>query len=93
MLPDDAAPRVLLGAVYARSGRLLDAEATHRAAVTCSNGPVDEAWLNLGLVLRGLERFDEAEFCLRKAVELDPDDEMAHDTLEDIRSSLDRTSV
>ena len=92
LAPNDAGPRVLLGAVYARAGRLHDAEATHREAVTCSEGPIDEAWLNLGLVLRGLERFAEADFCLRKALELDPKDSLARDVLAGIRTSLERES-
>ena len=43
----------------------------------CSKGCVDEAYLNLGLVLRAQERYTEALECFKKALELTPDYELA----------------
>ena len=88
--PEDAGPRVLLGAVHARAGNLAAAEQAQREAVLCSEGPVDEAWLNLALVLRALERSEEAEFCVRKALELDQDEPLAQELLADLRASVHR---
>ena len=43
----------------ARQGKLVQAEATHRRATQCSHGQIDEAYHNLGLVLRGQGRLGE----------------------------------
>ena len=46
--------------------------ALYRRAVQCHKGCVDEAWYNLGLVLRALERYDEALECFGRALAIDP---------------------
>ncbi len=53
--PDNAGPHIFLGAVLAARGDLQQAEACHRKATRCSKGRVDEAYLNLGLVIRAQE--------------------------------------
>lgn len=71
--PDFAGGYIFLGAVLAKSGDLKGAEEQHRKAIGCERGRLDEAYLNLGLVLRAQERFSEAAECLRKSLELDTD--------------------
>src|SRR3954467_6505811 len=51
-VPQEASGHIYLGGVLAKSGRLNEAEACHRAATKCIEGCRDEAFLHLGLVLR-----------------------------------------
>ena len=62
-VPDEAGGHIGLGDILARFGRLQEAEAAHRAATFCSKGRRDEAYLNLGLVLRAQQRYKEAASC------------------------------
>ena len=86
--PDEVASYVFLGAVQARQGKLTQAEKTHRRATQCPDGPVDEAYHNLGLVLRGQDRLTEAAECFRKAIELCPDYDDAIEALQDVEAAL-----
>lgn len=86
--PDDATGYIYRGAALARLGELRQAEAMHRAATQCSAGCIDEAYLNLGLVLRGQGRSGEAAECFRKALELTPDYPEASDALADVEQVL-----
>jgi tetratricopeptide (TPR) repeat protein len=86
--PDEASPRIYLGGVLAKSGRLHEAEAAHRAATECAEGCRDEAFLNLGLVLRALERYEEAARCFEAALHIDPKYQAAKRALRDVRSML-----
>ena len=71
--PDDAGRHIFLGVLLAKKGDFLGAETSHRKAIGCSAGAVDEAYLNLGLVLRAQERYKEALACFERAVEMTPD--------------------
>jgi len=71
--PDDAGRHTFLGALLAKKGDLKAAEESHRKGTRCSKGPMDEAYLNLGLVLRAQERYAEALECFKRALELDQD--------------------
>jgi tetratricopeptide (TPR) repeat protein len=88
--PEEIGAYVFLGACQARQGKLKEAEATHRAAtINCTNSfLLDEAYCNLGLVLRGQGRFVEAAECLRKAIELTPKYEDALDALRDVEAVI-----
>lgn len=86
--PDEAASYVFLGAAQARQGKLTQAEKTHRRATQCPDGPVDEAYHNLGLVLRGQDRLAEAADCFRKAIELCPQYPDAAEALQDVEAAL-----
>ena len=86
--PDEATSYVFLGAVQARQGKLKEAETTHRKAIGCSEGCIDEAHHNLGLVLRGQGRLAEAAVCFRQAIDLCPAYPEAIEALEDIESAL-----
>jgi tetratricopeptide (TPR) repeat protein len=86
--PDEVASYVFLGAVQARQGKLTQAEETHRRATRCPDGPVDEAYHNLGLVLRGQGRLAEAAECFRKAIELCSEYADAIEALQDVEAAL-----
>ena len=81
---------VFLGALLATSGRLAEAAAVHRQATRCKEGDRDEAFLNLGLVLRALGRFNEARRCFKRALELDPKYKAARKELADVHYVLEQ---
>ena len=87
-MPDEATGHIYLGGVLARAGRLKEAETAHRAAIRCSQGCRDEAYLNLGLVLRAQERHDEAATCFEQALKLDPKYVAARKALRDVRNTM-----
>lgn len=86
--PDTADSYVLRGALLARRGELAEAEETHRLGTLCSSGCVDESYHNLGLVLRGQNRLEEAAECFRTAIEMDPDYECAIEALTDVETGI-----
>ena len=86
--PDDAGGYIFLGAVLALQGRLAEAEEVHRRATQCAGGYLDEAFLNLGFVLRAQERFTEAAECFEEAISRDPDDRDAKRALRDVTACM-----
>ena len=86
--PRDATWHILLGALLAGAGRLREAEALHRTATRCPKGAIDEAYLNLGLVLRAQQRYEEARSCFRKALKLTPSYKEARQHLHDMKQVL-----
>lgn len=84
LAPDEADNFIFLGSVLARLGRLQDAEAAHRAATACREGCIDEAYHNLGLVLRAQNRLADAQQCFEKALAIDPTNEDWQAALEDV---------
>ncbi len=91
--PDEAGSYIFLGAVQAVQGKLMQAEVTHRRAIQCPEGLIDEAYHNLGLVLRGQGRFAEAADCFRKAIELCPEYPHAIEALQDVEAALTLTAA
>jgi tetratricopeptide (TPR) repeat protein len=86
--PDDATYHIYLGSLFAKQGRLSDAEEVHRTAICCAEGCIDEAYLKLGLVLRAQERFQEAAECFREAIQLDPAYRAARRALQDVERCI-----
>lgn len=86
--PDDAGWHIFLGALLAKRGDFSGAEASHRNATRCSSGRVDEAYLNLGLVLRAQERYKEALACFERALALTPDYQEATTAKADIEKAI-----
>ena len=66
----------LIARGYAELGRWTSAERFYRQSLAIKQEPW--TWLLLGSALDRLERHDEAEECLRKALEVDPDYSEAH---------------
>jgi tetratricopeptide (TPR) repeat protein len=87
--PSDAGAYIYLGALLALEGRLPEAEAVHSQATRCKDGCLDEAFFNLGLVLRAQERYAEARTCFRKALELDPKYKPARKELSDVERVIE----
>ena len=88
--PEDATACIFLGAMLAKAGRLTDAETMHRQATGCQEGCIDEAYLNLGYVLRAQERYLEALEAFREAAARDPLDADVQAALADMESVLFR---
>ena len=86
--PDDAQGYILLGAMLARIGRLDEAERLHRRATTCKAGCIDEAYLNLGFVLRARERYADALDCFNRALAIDPQYKTARLARRDVQRAL-----
>ncbi|MGH7648805.1 MAG: tetratricopeptide repeat protein [Gemmatimonadaceae bacterium] len=86
--PNDASAYIFLGALLAKTGRLEEAERIHRRATDCTDGSIDEAFLNLGLVQRSRGDYVGALESLRRALTLDPSDQCAQDALSDIEALL-----
>jgi len=82
--PQDAGAYIYLGGLFALEGRLREAEAIHRRATRCEDGCIDEAFFNLGLVLRAQERYPEAVSCFQRALEIDPKYKPAKKALSDV---------
>ena len=47
-------------------------------------------WCNLGLVLRALQRFEEARPCLLRSLDLEPDNALAHYELGQLAEQLNK---
>ena len=86
--PDNAGRHIFLGALLAKRGDFSGAEVSHRDATRCSGSVVDEAYLNLGLVLRAQERYKEALACFEKALALTPDYQEAITAKADIEKAI-----
>ncbi len=86
--PDDCQGHIYLGGLLARQGRLTEAEEVHRAGTRCTEGCVDEAFLNLGFVLRAQGRFEEAAECFEEALRRDPNYRDARRALRDVTACM-----
>ncbi|WP_428305983.1 tetratricopeptide repeat protein [Lacipirellula sp.] len=86
--PDLPHHYIFLGALLAKQGRFADAEEAHRNAIACPEGELDEAYLNLGFVLRAREQFVEAAECFREALRLDPEYRAARRALHDVERCI-----
>ena len=86
--PEVTTSYIFLGACQARQGKLKEAEETHRAATLCKEGLKEEAYMNLGLVLRAQGRFWDAVDCFERAIELYPQYSSAIEALEDVKMAI-----
>lgn len=86
--PDDATYLIYAGSVAFRRGDIGRAQALARQATGCANGCIDEAWFNLGGYLLSAKRYCEAADCYRRALDIDPDYDIARDRLNDVELIL-----
>jgi tetratricopeptide (TPR) repeat protein len=86
--PENAGVHIFLGALLAKSGQFEEAKAAHRRGTTCDEGCPDEAWHNIGLVLRSQERFAEAADCFERALAIDCNYTAAQDALADVTLAI-----
>jgi len=82
--PDDATYLIYAGGVAFQRGDIDRAQKLTGQATHCSEGCIDEAWFNLGGYLLSAERYREAADCYRKALEIDPEYEIARVRLKDV---------
>jgi tetratricopeptide (TPR) repeat protein len=80
---------IYLGIVLTLQERLREAEGVYRQVTEiCSEGCLDEAFLNVGLSLLAQERFEEAAECFCEAIHRDPDYRTARKALRDVDGCL-----
>lgn len=72
---------IMRGTNLACLGEFRLAEKCHRKATELKEVDVDEAWLNIGLVLRAQAKYADAANALRKCLELDPSCAIAEKSL------------
>jgi tetratricopeptide (TPR) repeat protein len=87
--PENAGPWIFRGALHAVWGQFEIAKNMHRRGTQCEEGVPDEAWYNLGLILRAQERFEEAANCFKRALAIDPEYEIAKEALCDVMAARD----
>jgi tetratricopeptide (TPR) repeat protein len=85
---DDNAARVVLAAALMRLG-LHERAARHFAVVAETDSLNPESWFNYGQSLRAQGHTDEAITALRRALELNPDLQVAKDALESCEGRLE----
>jgi tetratricopeptide (TPR) repeat protein len=85
---DDATGHVYLGALLSKLGEFERAAFALRRGTECTRGAVDEAWLNLGYVLRAQEKYSDALQCFQQALSLDPDYSLAAAAIVDLEHVL-----
>lgn len=86
--PDDATYLIFAGSVAFRRGDIIRAEALARQATGCSDGCIDEAWFNLGGYLLSAKRYSDAADCYRRALDIDPEYDLARERLNDVELIL-----
>ena len=82
--PSDAAYLIYAGSAAFRKGNIDGAQKLASRAADCSKGCPEEAWFNLGGYLLSDKRYQDAADCYRKALEIDPDYDIAKERLEDV---------
>jgi tetratricopeptide (TPR) repeat protein len=86
--PGEAGNLIYLGSVLMKAGRNSEAERCLRKAIKCKEGPVDEAYFNLGVTLCGQARYRAALNCFEKALRLDPKYKLAKHAIKDMEGVL-----
>jgi tetratricopeptide (TPR) repeat protein len=89
LMPHDADMYTFVGITLQEQGELVEAEELLRAGTKRKKGRIDEAYYNLGFVLSGQGRLQEASECFEKAVELHADYCDAKEALADARAAID----
>ncbi len=83
--PDDATYLIYAGTAAFAQGYIQRAEELARKASKCSVGCIDEAYFNLGGYLLAQKKFEEAEKCYIRALEIDPSYGIAQKRLDDLQ--------
>jgi tetratricopeptide (TPR) repeat protein len=86
---------VFLGACLAKQGRYAEAKRYHRRAIKSPSHPPDEAYFNLGLILRAEEKHDDALECFKEALKIDPKYTVAKQAMQDLEKlkKLEQTTT
>jgi tetratricopeptide (TPR) repeat protein len=86
--PKDATNYIYLGSNAFKRGLLKQAKAYYCLALKCSEGCLEEAWLNLGGILLGERNYSEAINCYQEALKIDPKYNLAKKRLDDAKLAL-----
>ncbi len=86
--PGEARNHIYLGSALIKAGKLTAAERSYRTALECKDGPVDEAYYNLGVTLCGQARYKAALDCFKQALRLDPKYKLAKRAVKDMEGVL-----
>ena len=86
--PEEGAYWVSYGEILLKRGKPRKAGAAYLAAVEINGSDIDEAFLNLALLLRSQRRYDDALKMVQRALEVDPDYMEAHALRQDLESVL-----
>jgi tetratricopeptide (TPR) repeat protein len=85
---------IMLGATLARQGRFAKAKKQHQRAIQLATGPEpdttdtpDEAYYNLGLILRAERRYRDAASAFKNAIRLDSRYKIARAALKDVEQA------
>ncbi|MEO0414578.1 MAG: tetratricopeptide repeat protein [Verrucomicrobiota bacterium] len=81
---DDATYLIYAGSSAFARGDVVRAEKLARQALSCSEGCIDEAYFNLGGYLLAQKQYEEARECYLRAIELDPNYDIAKKRLDDL---------
>ncbi len=81
---------VFLGTILAKQGEFAEAKRCHRRAIKLSTSTPDEAFYNLGLILRAEEKYAAALDAFDEAIIIDPQYAVAKRARDDIRQFLKR---
>jgi cytochrome c-type biogenesis protein CcmH/NrfG len=90
-LHPSAPTHIYLGTALAKQGKFLQAKRHHRLAIKLASDPKDvkdEAFLNLGLVLRAEGKYREAAMAFRKAIRITPKYKDARAALKDVEEAM-----
>ena len=88
--PSDATYLIYAAAVAFRRGDVDRAQKLASKAADCTEGCSEEAWFNLGGYLLSDKRYHDAADCYRKALEIDPNYQIAKQRLEDVELIIAR---
>ncbi len=72
----------------ARQGKFSEAKIFHSKAVKVDRSKADEAYYNLGLILRAEDKYNEARISFENAIEIDANYKKAKKALKDINEAL-----
>jgi tetratricopeptide (TPR) repeat protein len=86
--PSEAAHLIFAAAATFRSGDISTAIDLASRATKCGDGSNSEAYYNLGGYLLVQRHYEDARDCFRRALEIDPDYEIARERLNDMESVL-----
>ncbi len=79
---------IFLGAVLAKQGRFKEAKRCHRRAIGLGIDEADEAYYNLGLILRAEADYEGALKCFDEALHLDPKYTVAKGARRDVLGAI-----
>jgi tetratricopeptide (TPR) repeat protein len=88
LCPDDATFLIYAACAVFKAGNTELAIEYATRATRCPLGCIEEAYFNLGGFLLAMRRFSEARVCYLKALEIDPDYDIARTRLEDVSRVL-----